>query len=147
MRLMHAAAVAGNLDAMAEFAIAQFNGNGTPKDEAAAAALFLKAARRGSPIAQDRLARILMVGRGVTADATEAIKWHIIAKAAGDKDPVLDDFAAKQTPELRAEAEKRAKFWMATAGPAPLARAVLPAHRPDAPAAPAAPAKPAPPEK
>ena len=69
MRLMRQASVAGNLDAMVEFAIAQFNGDGVDKDEAAAAQLFLKAAHRGSPIAQNRLARILMAGRGMPADA------------------------------------------------------------------------------
>ena len=55
----------------------------SPKNETAAAQLFLKAAHRGSPVAQDRLARILMAGRGLPADPTEAIKWHIIAKAGG----------------------------------------------------------------
>ena len=122
MRLMRLAATAGNLDAMVEFAIAQFNGEGTPKNEAAAARLFLSAARRGSPIAQDRLARILMAGRGMPADPTEAVKWHIIAKAGGDSDPELDLFAAKQTPQVRAEAEKKAKLWLSTAHLAPLTR-------------------------
>ena len=61
-RLMRQAALAGNLDAMVEFGIAQFNGTGPPKNEAAAAQLLLKAARRGTPIAQNRLARIY-VGR------------------------------------------------------------------------------------
>ena len=127
---------------MVEFAIAQFNGAGTAKDEAAAAALFLKAARRGNAIAQDRLARILMAGRGMPADPTEAIKWHLIAKAGGGKDPMLDDFAAKQTPEVRDAAEKKAKLWLATAGPAPMARTLpkKPAESP-APAEPATPAK------
>ena len=100
MRLMGQASVAGNLDAMVEYAIAQFNGTGIAKNEAAAAQLFLIAARRGSPIAQDRLARILMAGRGMPADATEAIKWHIVAKAGGASDPELDVFAAKQTPAV-----------------------------------------------
>ena len=118
MRLMGLASVAGNLDAMVEFAIAQFNGDGTPKDEAAAAQLFLNAARRGSAIAQDRLARILMAGRGMPADPTEAIKWHIIAKAAGASDPELDVFAAKQTQAVRDAAEKAAKKWLSTAAAA-----------------------------
>ena len=106
---------------------------GTAKDEAAAAALFLKAARRGNAIAQDRLARILMAGRGMPADPTEAIKWHLIAKAGGGKDPLLDDFAAKQTPEVRDAAEKKAKLWLATAGPAPMAR-TLPKKPAESPA-------------
>ncbi len=51
MRLMAQASIAGNIDAMVEYAIGQFNGDGVAKDEAAAAQLFLKAARRGSAIA------------------------------------------------------------------------------------------------
>ena len=115
MLLMGQASVAGNLDAMVEFAIAQFNGEGTAKNEAAAAQLFLRAAQRGSPIAQNRLARILMAGRGMPADPTEAIKWHIVAKAGGASDPELDLFAGKQTPEVRDAAEKAASKWLSTA--------------------------------
>ena len=114
MALMGAASVAGNLDAMVEYAIAQFNGAGVEKNESAAAELFLRAARRGSPVAQDRLARILMAGRGMPANPTEALKWHIIAKAGGDHDPALDVFAAKQSQEVREAADKAAKKWLST---------------------------------
>jgi hypothetical protein len=114
MRLMQQASVAGNLDAMVEFAIAQFNGEGTNKDEPAAAQLFLKAAHLGSPIAQNRLARIQMAGRGMPADATEAVKWHLVAKAGGASDPELDIFAGKQTPAVREAADKAAKKWLST---------------------------------
>ena len=117
MRLMGAASVAGNLDAMVEYAIAQFNGEGMAKDEAAAARLFLASARRGSAIAQNRLARILMAGRGMPADPTEAIKWHIIAKAGGSGDPDLDVFAGKQTQAISDAAQKLADKWLSTAGP------------------------------
>ena len=108
------ASVAGNVDAMVEFAIAQFNGEGIAKDEAAAARLFLIAARRGSAIAQNRLARILMAGRGMPANATEAVKWHLIAKAGGASDPELDLFAGKQTPELRDAAQKATDKWLSS---------------------------------
>ena len=76
-----------NLDAQVEYSIALFNGTGTPKDEAAAVALLLKAARRGSPIAQNRLARVLATGMGAPKDMTEAMKWHLIAKSGGNGDP------------------------------------------------------------
>ena len=36
--------------------------------------------------------------RGIAADPTEAVKWHLISKAGGDSDPYLDDFAGRQTP-------------------------------------------------
>ena len=82
------------------------------------ARLFLKAAHLGSPIAQNRLARILMAGRGMPADPTEAVKWHTIAKAGGASDPDLDVFAGKQKPEVRDAADKGAKKWLSTAAPA-----------------------------
>ncbi len=112
-RLLAAAAIAENPDALVEYAIALFNGTGVTKDESKAAALFRKAALRGSPIAQNRLARLLSVGQGAAANPTEAIKWHLIAKAGGNGDPYLDQFAAQQTPQVRAAAEKAARPWLA----------------------------------
>jgi hypothetical protein len=53
------------------------------------------------------------------ADPTQAIKWHIIAKAGGAGDPEIDLFASKQTPEVRAAAEQAAKKWLANAQMAP----------------------------
>jgi len=111
---MQQATIGGNVDAMVEFAIAQFNGEGTSKDEAAAARLFLKAAQLGSPVAQNRLARILMAGRGMPADPTGAVKWHMISKAGGASDPDLDVFAAKQQPAVREAADQAAKKWLST---------------------------------
>jgi TPR repeat protein len=77
--------------------------------------MLTAASRRGSPIAQNRLARILSAGRGVPANPVEAMKWHIIAKADGRGDPELDAYMGKQKPEDRDAAEKAAKRWMATA--------------------------------
>jgi len=111
---MGKASIAGNVDAMVEFAIAQFNGDGVDKDESASARTFLIAARRGSAIAQNRLARILMAGRGMPADATESVKWHIIAKAGGASDPELDLFAGKQTQAVRDAAQQAASKWLST---------------------------------
>jgi TPR repeat protein len=106
--------VAGNLDAMVEFGIAQFNGTDTPKNEAAAVTMLTSAAKRGSPIAQNRLARILSAGVGAAANPVEAMKWHIIARTDGRGDPELDAYMAKQKPEDRDAAEKAAKKWLAT---------------------------------
>jgi hypothetical protein len=55
-----------------------------------------------------------MAGRGLPADATEAIKWHTIAKAGGAGDPQLDLFVAKQPQTVRDAAEAAAKKWMAS---------------------------------
>jgi TPR repeat protein/thiamine monophosphate synthase len=117
-RYLGMATVAENPDAEVEYAIALFNGTGVTKDETKAAALFRKAALRGNPVAQNRLARILSIGgRGAPANPAEAIKWHLIAKAGGNSDPYLDQFAARQTPDIRAEAEKAARPWLATLPP------------------------------
>jgi TPR repeat protein len=114
MQLMGLASVAGNLDSMVEYAIAQFNGDGVAKDEAAAARLFLISARRGSPIAQNRLSRILMAGRGMPANPTESVKWHLIAKAGGAGDPDLDVFAGKQSNDVQTAAKAAANKWLSS---------------------------------
>jgi TPR repeat protein len=95
-----------------EYAIALHNGTGVTKDETAAALLLRKAARRGAPLAQNRLARILASGRGLPEDPKEAVKWHIVSKAAGANDPFLDDYMAKQTDEVRNAARKEADPWL-----------------------------------
>jgi uncharacterized protein len=59
-----------------------------------------------------------MAGRGLPADATEAIKWHLIAKAAGDSDPDMDAFAGQQKPAVREAANTAAKKWLSTVQPA-----------------------------
>jgi len=112
MRLLQSAAIADHPDAMVEFAIAQFNGADTPRNETAAIAMLRRAAAMGSPIAQNRLAHVYRMGRGIKTDPVQAIRWHLAARAGGLGDPALDDFAARQTPEVRAEAEKAAAPWI-----------------------------------
>ena len=87
-RLLAAASLADNTDAQVEYAIALFNGAGVARNEPLAAALLRKAAHKGNPVAQNRLANILAVGRGLKADPVEAIKWHMVAKAAGVSDMI-----------------------------------------------------------
>ena len=67
-RLLGAAALAGNMDAEVEYGIALFNGTGIAKNETTAGNYLRKAARKGSPIAQNRLAFMYATGRGVKAD-------------------------------------------------------------------------------
>jgi TPR repeat protein len=125
VRLLGAAALAENVDAEVEYAIALFNGGieedvsgkkifvGLPgRDKVRALALLRKATLRGSPIAQNRLAWLLSIGDGTAMNPTEAIKWHLIAKAGGKGDPELDQYVAKQTPQIRAAAEKAAQPWL-----------------------------------
>ena len=120
------AAQADNTDAQVEYAIALYNGNGVARDEATATALFRKAAMRGSAIAQDRLARILASGRGAPRNLTEATKWHLISRAAGETDLELDDALNKLDPQTRAAAEKAAKPWLDAIEAARKAQATAP---------------------
>ncbi len=111
-RLLAAASLADNTDALVEYGIALFNGTGVAKNERLAAVLLAKAARKGNPIAQNRLANILAVGRGANLNPVQAIKWHIIAKAGGVSDIPLDAFVQQQPPDIRAAGEKAAKPWV-----------------------------------
>ncbi len=111
-RLWALASLADNTDAEVEYGIAQFNGDGVAKNEQAAAAMFRKAAQRGNAVGQDRLARILAEGRGAPANPVEATKWHLISKARGETDLMLDDFVNKLDASTRAAGEKAAKPWL-----------------------------------
>jgi TPR repeat protein len=111
-RLWALAALADNADAEVEYGIALFNGDGVARNEQAAAAMFRKAALRGNAVAQDRLARVLAEGRGAPKNPVEATKWHLISKARGETNLVLDDFVSKLDPATRAAGEKAAKPWL-----------------------------------
>ena len=102
---MGIAAKENNVPAEVEYAIMLFNGVGIDKDETAGARLFLKAAAANNPIAQNRIARLLVAGRGVKQDVVEAMKWHILARGAGEKDPWLDDVLNKLTPAQKKAVE------------------------------------------
>ena len=71
-----------------------------------------RVALHGNAIAQDRLARILSAGRGAPADPVEARKWHLVSKARGETDLMLDDFVANLDAATRAAGEKAAKPWL-----------------------------------
>jgi TPR repeat protein len=89
-----------------------FNGTGVEKDETAAAKLFLKAAMSNNPVAQNRVARILAAGRGLPKDMVEAMKWHLLAKAAGEKDTWLDEQLEKLSPREKVEVELSLRRYM-----------------------------------
>jgi TPR repeat protein len=59
-------------------------------------------------VAQNRLARILFTGRGLPTDPVEGAAWHLLARAQGLADPLLDDFLNKLSKDDQAAAEKRA---------------------------------------
>ena len=112
MRLLQAAAVAGNVAAEVEYAIALFNGTGTTRNRPAAISLLRKAARQNNPIAQNRLARVLVLGDSVPVDKIDGLKWHVIAKTAGKGDLMLDEALAQLSPEDRAKVDAAAAKWL-----------------------------------
>ena len=71
-----------------------------------------KAAKQNSPIAQNRLARVLASGQGAPMDKIEGFKWHLVAKTAGKGDPMLDEALAQLAPQDRASAEAAARKWL-----------------------------------
>ena len=112
VRLLQAASLADNVDAEVEYAIALYNGSGTPRNQAAAVALLRKAAKQGSAIAQNRLARVLVSGQGAPMDKIEGLTWHLVAKTAGKGDPMLDEELNRLSPEDRAKVEASARRWL-----------------------------------
>jgi len=112
VRLWSLAALADNPDAEVEYAIALFNGDGVAKNEQTAAALFHRAAQHGNPVAQDRYARILAEGRGAPKDPVQATKWHLISKAGGEINVILDDFVHNLDAHTRELGEEAAKKWV-----------------------------------
>jgi TPR repeat protein len=71
------------------------------QDEELAGDWFERAAERGSPIARNRLARLYAAGAGIAPNPILACMWHILAKASGLQDRQLDEFMARQTPEVQ----------------------------------------------
>jgi uncharacterized protein len=85
-----------------------FNGEGVPANEAFAARAFRRAALKGNAIAQNRLARLSVAGRGVPPNKVEAAAWHLMAAAQGLSDPWLDNALKDLSPDERARAERLA---------------------------------------
>jgi TPR repeat protein len=63
-------------------------------------------------VAQDRLARILADGRGAPKNAVAATKWHLVSKAHGETDLMLDDFVNGLDAKTREAGEKAAKPYL-----------------------------------
>lgn len=103
--LLERAAANNHLDSIVDLAIMVFNGDGGPADEARAANLFRRAAWRGSVIAQNRYARLLVAGRGVLPDRVEAASWHMLASGKGLADGWLDAQLDGLTAEEREAAD------------------------------------------
>lgn len=82
------------------------NGQGGPRDDAVAAAWFLRAARRGYGPAQLALANAFAEGRGVRRNIPRAVE--LARAAAGQGQPGAAEFAASLTPQRTAQASRPA---------------------------------------
>ena len=98
-------------NAQIELGIWLANGRGGDKDLEGAFAWFQIAALRGNVIAQNRLARMYVLGLGTEVKQEEAAKWFILARRAGHKDAMLDDFFNSLKPEIRKSALAAANKW------------------------------------
>jgi TPR repeat protein len=99
----------GNTAGEVEYAILLFNGGeGVEADEKAAARYFWRAAAKGNAIAQNRLARLYAVGRGVPTNAIEAAAWHLTAAGQGLTDAWLDQALQNLPDDHRLKAERLA---------------------------------------
>ncbi len=81
------------------------NGQGAPRNDAVAAAWFLRAARRGYGPAQLALANAFAEGRGVSRNLPRAAE--LARAAAGQGQPGAADFAARLTPQRYAQLNAR----------------------------------------
>jgi uncharacterized protein len=109
------AALQGHGDAVLDYGLMVFRGEGVQKDEGIGAQWLMVAARQGNPVAQNRLARLYAVGRGVDAEPVEAAKWHLLATEGGRRDAELDTFLQGLSDEQRQEARERADRFNAEA--------------------------------
>jgi TPR repeat protein len=111
------AAEQGHSGAQLSLGISYLNGKGVPLDVAQAVTWFRKAAEQGDPLAQVNLGVIYANGKGVPQDLVEAHKWYNLAAIGPVGDAIAgmfrDRLAQKMTSAQIADAQKRAREWMA----------------------------------
>lgn len=97
------------------------DGQGVERDLIRALALLRKAADRNLPWAQYNLGLMYFMGEGIPPDYAEAYYWLGIAAGANDNSTanstaafLLDEVAAKLTPEEIQEAKHRIRDWRPT---------------------------------
>jgi TPR repeat protein len=87
-----------------------------PKDEAAAADWFERAASEDNPVAQVRLARLLAEGKGVERSDADAARWYLIAKGHGLDDEFMDGWIERLDEKTRSSAQTAADEWLSSGG-------------------------------
>jgi TPR repeat protein len=85
-RALLAKAAESNAEAQYQLGLMMQDGNGGPKDDIAARALFEKAAAQNHSAALERMGAFTQSGRGGDRDATAAKAWYEKAAALGNED-------------------------------------------------------------
>jgi hypothetical protein len=110
-------AMADQMDAHAQYdlGVTYAYGQGVTQDYQEAAKWFRLSADQGIPEAQCDLGAMLQAGFGVPQDYTQAMMWYLIAKANGSTlpDQNLHQLESLSTPAQIAEAQRRAREWLA----------------------------------
>jgi TPR repeat protein len=106
--LIGRAAEQGNSDAMLDYGVLVFRGEGVQRSEKIGAQWLLLSAKRGNVIAQNRVARLYAFGKGVPVDVVEAMKWNILATRGGRGDAELETMLATIPDAKKKEAQKLA---------------------------------------
>jgi len=96
-----------------------WNGNGVPRNTAAAVELFRLAAEQGNAVAQAHLGFIYRNGIGVPQDYVLAHMWSSLSAAQGDQTGAFNRTLAEKQMTLAqiAEAQKLAREWRPTKQP------------------------------
>jgi TonB family protein len=134
------AAEQGLMDAQMALGLLYEKGLGVPQDFTQAVFWFRKGADEGDPYPMSALGRMYLKGSGVPQDSVEAHKWLNVAsaRATGDYQKELAEardgpIAKGMTPGQIAEAQKRAREWMAAFETRTAAAAAVPLPPPPAP--------------
>jgi TPR repeat protein len=105
------AAESGMTNAELEFGIALYLGKGVEQNEVLGFKMIRRAAEKGNPVAQNRLAHAFAGGRGTKVDKIAAGQWHLLSRGAGVSDFGLDQFLSSLSGEERKRAEDAAFKW------------------------------------
>lgn len=90
--LMERAANAGFDTAQVDLGIWLVNGTGVERNYDEGFRWLKKAAERGNVIAQNKVAHLYINALGTRPDPIEAVKYYVLSRRAGLKDPALEDF-------------------------------------------------------
>lgn len=108
--LLQKAAAQGFLSAQFEYGMLLVDGIGGPRDVARGSGWILQAARVGSAPAQSAIAQLYRLGIGVEPNNIEAAAWYVVARRAGERVAVMDDFWLGLSSETQREAIARANL-------------------------------------